>query len=63
MRSLQSSRFLGGHTILARIARLHLGVTRRDSPRRDDEPDAVPVETPKPRPLAGGAAAELNFED
>jgi hypothetical protein len=32
-------------------------------PRKDGEPEGEPVEPPRPRPLAGGAAAELEFDD
>jgi hypothetical protein len=31
--------------------------------RRGDEGETVPAEPDKPRPLSGGAAAELEFDD
>ena len=32
-------------------------------PRKGGEAEREPVEPPRPRPLAGGAAAELEFDD
>jgi hypothetical protein len=32
-------------------------------PRPDGDAEREPVEPPRPRPLSGGAAAELEFDD
>ena len=36
---------------------------RKRPPRKGGEPEREPVEPRNPRPLSGGAAAELEFDD
>jgi hypothetical protein len=52
---------------LARMAGFRTAMKRRRRRRRKDEGgeggELVPVEPDKPRPLSGGAAVELEFDD
>jgi hypothetical protein len=48
---------------LTRIGWLNRPSRKRPPRRRDDEPEREPVEPPRPSPLAGGAAAELEYDD
>ena len=36
---------------------------RKRRPPKGGEPEFAPVEPPKPRPLTGGAAVELEFDE
>ena len=39
------------------------GRSRKRRPRKGGEAEREPVESPRPKPLSGGAAAELEYDD
>jgi hypothetical protein len=51
-----------GRVIFDKLPRIHITFGRRPR-RKGEEPECEPVEPPRPKPLAGGAAAELDFDN
>ena len=48
---------------ILRILRSRRGPPPKRPRRKGGEPEREPVEPPNPRPLSGGAAAELEYDD